>query len=184
MAKFSDRFRQLRTENGLSQSEMAKQLGCVSKSSVNMYERGEREPSFETLEVIADYFNVDMDYLLGKTDTPNRYKELLESIREEKDSGREKAKDDMFAIFGSAHSATSLRLIDDKVALLYYRAMDHRWAAAMSEIVATLENLKTEDLEHMMLTVLAYINAERPIRDIVDTALRPYVDDELKNWVG
>ena len=92
MAKFSDRFRQLRTENGLSQSEMAKQLGCVSKSSVNMYERGEREPSFETLEVIADYFNVDMDYLLGKTDTPNRYKELLESIREEKDSGREKAK--------------------------------------------------------------------------------------------
>lgn len=30
-----------------------------------MYERGEREPSFETLETIADFFNVDMNYLLG-----------------------------------------------------------------------------------------------------------------------
>ena len=33
-----------------------------------MYERGEREPGLETLEQIADYFNVDMDYLLGKSD--------------------------------------------------------------------------------------------------------------------
>ena len=37
-----------------------------------MYERGEREPSFEVLETIADYFNVDLDYLLGKTDCENR----------------------------------------------------------------------------------------------------------------
>lgn len=32
-----------------------------------MYERGEREPGLDTLEAIADYFNVDMDYLTGKT---------------------------------------------------------------------------------------------------------------------
>lgn len=38
----------------------------VSKSSVNMYERDEREPGFETLEAIADFFNVNMDYLLGR----------------------------------------------------------------------------------------------------------------------
>ena len=38
-----------------------------------MYENGEREPSFELLEAIADYFNVDMNYLLGK-------KELSENI--------------------------------------------------------------------------------------------------------
>lgn len=51
---------------GLSQSEFAKQIQ-LSKSAVNMYERGDREPSFEVLERIADYFNVDLDYLLGKT---------------------------------------------------------------------------------------------------------------------
>ena len=71
MAHFSDRLKLLRREHNLSQMELARQLGCVSKSSVNMYERGEREPSFETLEAIADYFNVDLDYLLGKSDIRN-----------------------------------------------------------------------------------------------------------------
>ena len=37
-----------------------------------MYERGEREPGLDMLEAIADFFNVDLDYLLGKSDIPNR----------------------------------------------------------------------------------------------------------------
>jgi repressor LexA len=64
MPKFNERLKLLRQETGLSQQDFAKQVG-LSKSSVNMYERGEREPGLETLEAIADYFNVDMDYLLG-----------------------------------------------------------------------------------------------------------------------
>ena len=67
MAKFNERLKLLRREAGLSQQDFAKQLG-TSKSSINMYERGERQPNFETLELIADYFNVDIDYLLGRTD--------------------------------------------------------------------------------------------------------------------
>lgn len=67
MPKFNERLKQLRQEADLSQAEFAKQIG-TSKSSVNMYERGEREPGIETLEAIADYFNVDIDYLLGKSD--------------------------------------------------------------------------------------------------------------------
>lgn len=71
MPKFSERLRQLRTARDLSQFEFSKLIG-ISKSSVNMYERGEREPGLETLEKIADYFNVDMDYLLGKSDVVNK----------------------------------------------------------------------------------------------------------------
>lgn len=71
MTKFGSRLRQLRTARNLSQMEFSKQVG-LSKSSINMYERGEREPGLETLERIADYFNVDMDYLLGKSDVVNR----------------------------------------------------------------------------------------------------------------
>lgn len=71
MVIFGDRLKSLRNSKGLSQADFAKQIG-VSKSSVNMYERGEREPNFETLEAIADYFNVDLDYLMGKSDVPNR----------------------------------------------------------------------------------------------------------------
>ena len=75
MPKFCERLRTLRTNKGLSQQDFAKQLG-ISKSSVNMYERGEREPSFEMLELIADYFNVDMDYLLGKSEFTNKFQWL------------------------------------------------------------------------------------------------------------
>lgn len=71
MFQFGDRLRELRTSKGLSQMDFSKQIR-ISKSSVNMYERGEREPGFETLEAIADYFNVDMDYLLGKSDVISR----------------------------------------------------------------------------------------------------------------
>lgn len=78
MPKFCDRFRQLRNQKGLSQMELSKLLK-ISKSSVNMYERGEREPGLETLELIADIFNVDMDYLLGKSDCPNRSASIFSS---------------------------------------------------------------------------------------------------------
>lgn len=66
MADFNHVLKLLRTERNMSQQELADALG-ISKSSINMYERGERQPNFETLEAIADYFNVDIDYLLGRT---------------------------------------------------------------------------------------------------------------------
>lgn len=71
MSRFSERFKVLRSSRKLSQQELADELG-TSKSSVNMYERGEREPGIEMLETIADFFNVDMDYLLGKSSIANR----------------------------------------------------------------------------------------------------------------
>ena len=67
MATFSERLKSLRQEKGWSQQRLADELK-LSKSSVNMYERGEREPGFETMETIADLFNVDMNYLYGRTD--------------------------------------------------------------------------------------------------------------------
>ena len=66
MAQFDKILKMLRSEKNMSQQELADALG-ISKSSINMYERGERQPNFETLETIADYFNVDIDYLLGRT---------------------------------------------------------------------------------------------------------------------
>lgn len=71
MSNFSERLRELRNSRKLSQQNLADELK-ISKSSVNMYERGEREPGIETLENIADFFNVDMDFLIGKTDVANR----------------------------------------------------------------------------------------------------------------
>ena len=72
MGTFANVFKELRIKSGLTQQEMADKLK-ISRSSVGMYEKGEREPSYELLEAIADFFNVDMNYLLGK-------KELSEHI--------------------------------------------------------------------------------------------------------
>lgn len=77
MSKFSDNLKNLRKEINYTQEQLAKALN-VTKSRINMYERGEREPNFEMLENIADYFNVDMNYLLGKTDIKNSNKHCLE----------------------------------------------------------------------------------------------------------
>lgn len=65
MGNFNDMLKYLRTREKMSQAELADKLG-VSKSTVGMYELGKREPDFETLEAIADLFNVDMNFLLGK----------------------------------------------------------------------------------------------------------------------
>lgn len=67
MGNFKNIFRQLRISSGLTQVEFSKRIG-ISRSTIGMYETGAREPDFETLEKIADFFNVDIDYLLGRTD--------------------------------------------------------------------------------------------------------------------
>lgn len=66
MGNFKNIFKQLRIASGLTQAEMSKKIG-ISRSTIGMYETGAREPDFETLEKIADFFNVDTDYLLGRT---------------------------------------------------------------------------------------------------------------------
>lgn len=67
MSSFGDRLKQLRNSKNLFQEDLANKLN-ISKSAVGMYERNEREPSFELLKKIADYFNVSIDFLLTGSD--------------------------------------------------------------------------------------------------------------------
>lgn len=69
--EFSMIFQKLRSEVGLKQEEMAKELG-VSKSTIGMWETGKRLPSPELYEQVADYFNVDIDYLYGRSEIRQR----------------------------------------------------------------------------------------------------------------
>lgn len=77
--KFSDSLKTLREEHHLSQRQLADALGAAY-STIGMYESGQREPNYETLEIIADYFNVDMNYLLGKSSVKNSYISELTEI--------------------------------------------------------------------------------------------------------
>jgi transcriptional regulator with XRE-family HTH domain len=75
MSMFAVRLRLLRQERCISQQRLADEIG-TSKSSVNMYERGEREPGIETVTKIAEYFNVDVDYLFGTYDIRRRREQM------------------------------------------------------------------------------------------------------------
>ena len=72
MANFGSILKDLRTSRGITQGELATMLD-VSRSTVGMYETGGREPDFETMEAIADIFNVDMDYLMGRTQVERKH---------------------------------------------------------------------------------------------------------------
>lgn len=62
----SNRLKQLRHENNLLQKEVAQKLK-ITTSAYGFYEQGKRTPDADTLNKIADYFNVSVDYLLGRT---------------------------------------------------------------------------------------------------------------------
>lgn len=64
---FPQRLRALRKEKGLTQQNMAEFLG-LTRQGYAKYENNQSEPDNETLQKLADYFDVSIDYLLGRTD--------------------------------------------------------------------------------------------------------------------
>lgn len=65
----SERLFLLRSKKKLSQKALGELLG-VSDAAITMMEKGKRSPSFEILCALADYFEVSIDYLTGRTDKP------------------------------------------------------------------------------------------------------------------
>lgn len=61
------RLKELRKEKGISQLKLAMDLS-TNQNTISRYETGEREADYEMLIKIADYFNVSVDYLLGRTE--------------------------------------------------------------------------------------------------------------------
>lgn len=89
---FNDVLKYLRKREHMTQQELANKLK-ISRGAVSMYELGQREPDFETLEAIADCFNVSMSVLLGKDETikpPAQYlTDLQKKYNALDDHGRE-----------------------------------------------------------------------------------------------
>lgn len=70
MSITGDRLRELRKEKGLSIVELSKATG-LTRQAISNYETGIRMPRPEPLEILTDFFNVDTDYVLGRSDTKN-----------------------------------------------------------------------------------------------------------------
>ncbi len=65
------RLKDLREDNDVKQKELADYLN-IKQNTYSQYENGKREIPLETLWKLADYYNTSVDYLIGKTDNPNK----------------------------------------------------------------------------------------------------------------
>ena len=66
------RIRDLREDRDLTQADLARYLNCTQACYSN-YENGKRDIPSETLQLLADYYQVSVDYLLGRTSTKIPY---------------------------------------------------------------------------------------------------------------
>jgi len=91
MVNFAERLKALRRDKAVTQKSMAEYLG-MREQAYQMYEYGKREPNHETTIKLADYFNVSLDYLVGRSANPEvagytrtKFAERLEILRIKKD---------------------------------------------------------------------------------------------------
>lgn len=65
MKVFSKRLKELRLKKGLTQTELGEKVG-VKQNTFTNWENGKREPNFENLIKLADFFEVSLDWLFGR----------------------------------------------------------------------------------------------------------------------
>lgn len=75
-----NRLKSLREENDIKQKDLADYLN-IAKSTLSQYESGQRIPNDEIKNKLADYFNVSLDYLMGKSNIKESAEELLKDQR-------------------------------------------------------------------------------------------------------
>lgn len=71
MSTLGERIKQLRIGRHLTQAQLGDKLG-LAKNTISLYESDKRRPSYDILDMISDFFNVDTNFLLGKEDVTTR----------------------------------------------------------------------------------------------------------------
>ena len=78
----SDRLKKLRKEKGLYQKDVAEEIGLTA-SAIGFYEQGKRKPDNDTLQRLADYYDVSTDYLLGRTNERSPADKIKKAISDD-----------------------------------------------------------------------------------------------------
>lgn len=71
MSSFPERLAQLRKGRSLTQKQLAEAVGAHERG-IRFYEAGDKQPTLDNLIKLADFFNVSLDYLVGRSDNPER----------------------------------------------------------------------------------------------------------------
>lgn len=71
MIDFGSRLKEIRKSKGVTQKQLAVAIGA-SERGIQNYELNERKPAFDALIALADFFDVSLDYLVGRSDVAER----------------------------------------------------------------------------------------------------------------
>lgn len=72
MDSLNAQFKKIRLERGFTQKQVADGIG-ISEVGLQNYENGRRKPAFDVLISLADFYDVSLDYLVGRSDDPARH---------------------------------------------------------------------------------------------------------------
>ena len=171
-----ENIRALRKARGWSQQQLAERVGYGDRSSIAKIEAGKVDLPRSKIAEFAKVFDVTPAYLMGYSEETDA---LLVSIAEDNKSGRTAAVEELRRTYGTEHSIHSTYGCDDKKrdTLLYYKTLERDVALSLTDIISTVDHLDSRQAEKVTLLLHAYLKAEQPIRNIVDTALDPYVED-------
>lgn len=94
MSIFGERLRKLRNKQNLSIDELVVRLNnkyktSISKSMISRYENGQSDPKMENVKIIADYFQISADYLLGLSQESNKTFQPELTSKDERDIKKE-----------------------------------------------------------------------------------------------
>lgn len=180
-----------RKDHDLSQRQFALKAGLSNgyismlESNINPKTKQPLTPTMPVLKKIANAMDISVDALFAIVDDMpislerTDYTELLRAIVEENKTGRPAAIDEIRRLFGTEYSIHNIYACEDKkkIAILYYKALERRVALSLTDIIGIIDQLDGHQAEKAMLLLHAYLKAGQPIRNIVDTALEPYVED-------
>lgn len=82
------KLKEIRKTAKLTQNDIANVLG-ITREAYGMYESGKRQISLKVLDDLAHYYNVSIDYLVGRVDSEKEEMELLEAYRKLDSRGKQ-----------------------------------------------------------------------------------------------
>ncbi len=168
-----------RKAKGYSRAKVGELVG-LHETTVKRYEDGDiKSLDIERLKAFARVLGTPAADLLGWVADSDENLELMLQISEDSASGRPAAIDELRRLFGTEHSIHNIYACEDskRIALLYYKALERNVALSLTDIIGTVDQFDGSQAEKTMLLLHAYLKAGQPIRNIVDTALDPYVED-------
>jgi repressor LexA len=156
------RIKLLRIEKGLTQADLA-QILFSTKTTISNYETGYSTPDLDTLLKIADYFNVTMDYLLGRVDkrAPNKYGFVSDEMIIVPILRKVNSKENLFTPGNiEGYEFVNKRLLDENAEYFYYHVTDDSINKIIKQDSLVLFK-KSSEVKNGQL--ILYIDKDKPL---------------------